>query len=1426
MVTDVKNSNVSRQEFIDLLCRITKTDDEDMTTNTDNNNNNQNEPDVTIIDDKSTIEEGEIITLDDDDIIVINNKKEIEDGELTESQESDNDDVEELNLRLNALRSLAGAKKQKTKKFKPKRKRLNDSNRYIKDDIDLRSPNKNRLSSRYTNQTSNNNDDREYLLDKDYRHPSVFDMLLSLITPDNNNNNNNNSSTTTNINNKKLVDNYDIQQMDIVDDHPISISQPPLPPFPPPPPPLPPNHLPFFDPLPPLPPPPPSLFDMFPANQTFSSTNWPRPNFVQQTPITTIQNDLWQTSFNHTTDTDLRVQPINNNHQHHHHQHHSINQINEQLLHKKSQQERRKRSKKSSKKHHREYELSSPIVMINTTNQYKKIQEKSPPLTTEHTPTTTNNNNKDADDDEEERLLREELLRTLTNKRKVKIIEKTNLEPERIVTIVPSDSLSTITQTNLSSTPIVINKPIEKSQYSINQRYKRVKANVSSTNLTNKIETTTTTVVRTTQPIIQTRNKIVRVPETDIEIPQSNPIIITFDDQTTDDDEQQQQETVKKSSESTYVISDEERLAIKRLQQLQEEVMRRTNTLESTTKTIVQKTQTPPPPPLPPNDIIQETIPSTDELSALFEKRRMLLSERAKYGEIQEKMKKKKLENGLLARDIERLEEQLLTKKTQITNNNALLQYWQKEAMSIAQNIKQQEDFILQSAVFKSVKPIASSVPKPRATIEFDYANISKVFEENSTQILLSILICPLNFYRKLRPYHSWLNAISKKLPQLSTEDNSSLLFRTRSFSTQNSEQYWKSCLQSYFIDINHILCPYELQGSCKAQNCIYQHQHQISNRIEQFLSSKKLNENNKQKILNKIDSICSLRSFDIDLSIFEKRISEKQYQRCRMKLDRYLSIYHEDFRYFRDQSTNDSLSIIHPILVSVSNQLDSDDFSPEQAVADLVEGLESQRTNAQLWCLYLELSSWHMSQDELHHLCFAALKNAQSYDLFWTIFYLCTNNIEELISIYLTYIQSDEFDFHSRSYAICELAMFHANLTINCDQAYEKIKNYLSNSFLENEHRIYLILVLLYTFVFGSFPRILYQQMDENRFDKQIYLEPFICPWYALSNYSHSQDQIDKFFDDFMNSMELSETNFALYINKIHYLNATKRFDQSKLYIETLIEEFPCSIELWIELLLNPEISNNLTEILERARKITGIYFEFIYCLSSSINIQSMLNNESIQTKTYREKFFSDLCHLSLDSNNELKQKKIEQNLIRYNGELRDITILDIFKHFSNFSINIQRQMMLKILNYLIINNDDQQRILILYSFFRMSQISHVFDIIIDCLLSIHNDQYEWIIKPFTYRLLDISIKKDQNTLIWIRFDAFAKQLIHNTHCQEIYVTILQRLITSMEDKNKIARLCRLFEKQFSNCGIISQQLRQFIFNSTINDTGTTATS
>jgi hypothetical protein len=79
----------------------------------------------------------------------------------------------------------------------------------------------------------------------------------------------------------------------------------------------------------------------------------------------------------------------------------------------------------------------------------------------------------------------------------------------------------------------------------------------------------------------------------------------------------------------------------------------------------------------------------------------------------------------------------------------------------------------------------------------------------------------------------------------------------------------------------------------------ISQHQHQITSRIEQFLSSKNFNEKNKQsllidnhqfefinfpivEILNQIESLCSLQSFDIDLSIFEKKIAEKQYQRCK----------------------------------------------------------------------------------------------------------------------------------------------------------------------------------------------------------------------------------------------------------------------------------------------------------------------------------------------------------------------------------------------------------------------------------------------------------------------------------------------------------------------------------------------------------------
>jgi hypothetical protein len=101
-------------------------------------------------------------------------------------------------------------------------------------------------------------------------------------------------------------------------------------------------------------------------------------------------------------------------------------------------------------------------------------------------------------------------------------------------------------------------------------------------------------------------------PETDIDISQSNPIIITFDDPTTDEDEQQ---TSKQNNESTYPVADEERQAIKRLQQLQEEVTRRANAIESTTtKTVTPKLPTP-------VEVVHEAIPSTDELTVLFEKR-------------------------------------------------------------------------------------------------------------------------------------------------------------------------------------------------------------------------------------------------------------------------------------------------------------------------------------------------------------------------------------------------------------------------------------------------------------------------------------------------------------------------------------------------------------------------------------------------------------------------------------------------------------------------------------------------------------------------------------------------------------------------------------------------------------------------------------
>lgn len=462
----------------------------------------------------------------------------------------------------------------------------NGSHPRLHDDTDLRATIRRRSSSRHSNQTSNH-EDREYLLDKDYRQTSIFDRLLSLISPNNN------------TNNKKLLDNYDIQQMDIVDDYPIPV--PPLPSMPPPPPPLPPSHLPFFDPLPPLPPPPPSIFNMFPVNQSLPLMDWPRPNFVPH-----VQTDLWTPTFNNSTDIDLRHQPI---------PHHHSTISPRMTVPKKAPQMKRKRSKKRYEKRKSDPSISRSIPIEKPSDPpVKPINE---------------------DDEEEERLLREQLLSTLSSKRKVKIVEPINPEPDRIVTIILPNSPAPVVPT--AQTPPVVNKSVEitsKSQYSINQRYKRVKANVSATNLTSKTETvnttTTTTVVRTTQPIIQTRNKIVRVvmhaplslsflhflflfqPETDIDLPQTNPVIVTFDEPNTDEDEHQ---IIEKTPPSICLISDEERQAIKRLQQPQDEVIRRSNAIESSTKSV------PPKAPSQSVQTIQEAIPSTDELSALFEKR-------------------------------------------------------------------------------------------------------------------------------------------------------------------------------------------------------------------------------------------------------------------------------------------------------------------------------------------------------------------------------------------------------------------------------------------------------------------------------------------------------------------------------------------------------------------------------------------------------------------------------------------------------------------------------------------------------------------------------------------------------------------------------------------------------------------------------------
>lgn len=86
MIPEEKTDNDGEKELINLLYQMTKTD-EGTTTTTAAAENNQSE--IIIVDDNSAVEEGEIIALDNDDDDDDEQKKEVEDGEITESQESD-----------------------------------------------------------------------------------------------------------------------------------------------------------------------------------------------------------------------------------------------------------------------------------------------------------------------------------------------------------------------------------------------------------------------------------------------------------------------------------------------------------------------------------------------------------------------------------------------------------------------------------------------------------------------------------------------------------------------------------------------------------------------------------------------------------------------------------------------------------------------------------------------------------------------------------------------------------------------------------------------------------------------------------------------------------------------------------------------------------------------------------------------------------------------------------------------------------------------------------------------------------------------------------------------------------------------------------------------------------------------------------------
>ncbi|CAF1605249.1 unnamed protein product, partial [Didymodactylos carnosus] len=233
----------------------------------------------------------------------------------------------------------------------------------------------------------------------------------------------------------------------------------------------------------------------------------------------------------------------------------------------------------------------------------------------------------------------------------------------------------------------------------------------------------------------------------------------------------------------------------------------------------------------------------------------------------------------------------------------------------------------------------------------------------------------------------------------------------------------------------------------------------------------------------------------------------------------------------------------------------------------------------------------------------------------------LCPNAWSDFISIYEKFLSESKM-LENCSYFICELAMFHANHGKNMLEACQILKYYLAESsifrtIIEPDHRLYLSLVLLYTYAFGSFPHQFYTQFDINRFSQQttgkcFTPEPFLCPWYIVDiQFSTNQDNIDQLFSELSKQLDMCQSFFPFYINQVQWLNITHRFKESQCLIENLLETNPLSSELWIELIdiftqnISSSSFENLYQILERANETTGIRYEFIYCLARLLIMQ-----------------------------------------------------------------------------------------------------------------------------------------------------------------------------------------------------------------------------